>query len=251
VADEVRVQLEPANLSGNLLVKAQGPSVSKTLFNATQSGGEHTFSFDRNNLPNGQYTSVTAQWTISGNSITGSKSVSFNVLGTYRHSQYNTPAESSCVGSGANAYAVNSVTCAYQTNSLKSDFIGQSWLNGSGITINSYYGYNTEQNAEWCIDHGFLPADAPGKSFAFVPQILPSCQTYLDNTTVARSPNDPNLTCGDQVLLVGFGSNTVKTVTDRCPGCTTTQLDNYTTQSACIPRAFTDLGNFKTIRVNR
>ncbi|GEM_PF-2001008 len=248
LADQVVVTLSHAGSSGNLAVTAQGPSVSKTIFSGTRSGGQHTFSFDRNNLPDGQYTSVSATW-LNAN---GSRAVSFRVLGVYRHSQYNTPTESSCTGNAAAAYLVNSVSCAYQSGTLRSDFISQSWLNGSGITITSYYGYNTEQNAQWCINNNYLPADAPGRGFAFVSQILTSCQSlFLNNTTVARSPNDANLTCGDQVLLIGYGTNTVKTVTDTCPICTASQLDNYTTASACSPRAHTDLGNFKTIRVNR
>lgn len=59
----------------------------------------------------------------------------------------------------------------------------------------------------------------------------------------------PHLNCGDQVLIVGLGANpgTIKTVTDLCPGCPETQLDNYTTDSRCSD--VLDLGNFVTIRL--
>jgi hypothetical protein len=246
VADQIVVSLSPTSSSGSLVVTAQGSSVSKTLFNGTKSGGQHTFSFDRNNLPNGQYTSVTAQWTVAGNSVNGSKSVSFNVLGVYRHSQYNTPAESACAGPPAHAYITNP-NCNFNATNLRNDFISQSWLNGSGITIQ----FGTEQNEAFCLSQPGAPVDASGRSFR--PQaIVPSCGPghTVNNSTVARGDTAP-LNCGDSVLIVGLGGTaTTKTVTDRCPACTgQLQLDNYTTQTACQPGTIPDLGNFKTIRL--
>ena len=59
-----------------------------------------------------------------------------------------------------------------------------------------------------------------------------------------RRLSDEHLSCGDSVYIVGVG---VKTVTDRCPDCTPTQLDNYTTASACHDVGH--LGTFKTIKL--
>lgn len=88
-----------------------------------------------------------------------------------------------------------------------------------------------------------------------MPQFTGGCgSSYpVDNSTVAYNTSDANLGCGDQVLIVGLGggTGTVKEVTDKCPICSTSQLDNYTTQAACTIGSFTDLGNFETIRVNR
>ena len=53
-----------------------------------------------------------------------------------------------------------------------------------------------------------------------------------------------DLACGDSVYIVGVG---VKTVTDRCPVCTFTDIDNYTTTPACY--RVSDLGTFKTIKL--
>jgi Big-like domain-containing protein len=256
-SDQVSVTLSgPSGASGTLVVTWNGPSGNANIDNETKGPGSYTFNPSLSGLAAGQYTGVTATWTVGGAATTGSKTYNFNVFGTWRHSQYNTPTESQCTGSSSSAYEVNVTTCAYQTGNLISNFISQSWLNGSGITINSYYGYNSEQNAQYCGSHGYLPSDWSGKSFAFEPKIIPYCTSYsIGNATVAWNfSSTQTLNCGDQVLLVGYGSSpgTVKTVTDRCgSGCSNTQLDNYTTSAACAPGSFSDLGNFVTIRLGR
>ncbi len=79
---------------------------------------------------------MNAQWNVGGHSASGSMGVSFYVLGLYRHSQYNTPNESSCTqGPGAALRSSGPPSCTFTDIALKTDFISQSWLNGSGITI--------------------------------------------------------------------------------------------------------------------
>ncbi len=248
VNDRITVSLSPVSASGSLLVRAEGPGVSSTLFNGAKDGGQHTFSFARESLNIGQYTTVQASWTVSGVTHAASKSVAFFVLGQYRHSQYNTPNESACTGVPEQAYITNP-NCVFNAVNLRGDFISQSWLNGSGITID----FGPEQNEAFCISNAPHPDDASGRSFR--PQsIVPSCgATFsVNNLTVARGDDAP-LSCGDQVLIVGLGGGvqgTTKTVTDRCPACTgRLQLDNYTTQPACRPGTISDLGNFTTIRL--
>jgi len=263
-SDQVKVTLGgPSGASGQLVVSWNGPGGNSAIDNNTRSVGSYTFNPPLGNLVTGQYTGVTAQWTVNGVTATGSKTNNFNVLGTWRHSQYNTPTESSCSGSSSSANEVNVTTCAYQTGPLTLQFINQAWLNGSGKTINSYYGYETEQNAQYCINHGYLPGDASGKSFAFEPRIIPYCGSSYSlgtNTVAWKFTSTSTLNCGDQVLIAGYGASpgTVKTVTDRCApisenpnGCTNTQLDNYTTISGCAPRSVGDLGSFTTIRLGR
>lgn len=257
-SDKVGVTLTaPSGLSGQLVVTWTGPGGNADIANATEGPGSYNYSPSLSGLVAGQYSGVTAKWTVDGSTASGGMTYNFNVLGTWRHSQYNTPTESSCTGSSASAYEVNVTTCAYQTNNLIAQFISQSWLNGSGKTIQSYYGYNTEQNAQYCINNHYLPGDASGKSFAFESKIVPYCGSgySLGTSTVAWNfSSTQTLNCGDQVLLVGYGSSpgTVKTVTDRCGGaCSNTQLDNYTTSAACNPHSFQDLGNFVTIRLGR
>jgi hypothetical protein len=262
-SDQVKVTLSgPSGASGQLVVTWNGPSGNAAIDNNTRGVGSYTFNPPLGNLVTGQYSGVTAQWTANGVTATGSKTYNFNVLGTWRHSQYNTPTESSCSGSSSPAYEVNVTTCAYQTGNLILQFINQAWLNGSGKTTNPYYGYYTEQNAQYCINHGYLPGDASGKSFAFEPRIIPYCgSSYsLGTSTLAWNFSSSTLVCGDQVLIVGYGSSpgTVKTVADKCAdvsqnpkGCTSTQLDNYSSVAACDPHSIIDLGNFRTIRLGR
>lgn len=251
-SDQVSITLNgPSGTTGTLQVVWNGPSGNSDIANTNEGLGSFTFNPPLSNLVTGQYTGVIASW----NGVSDVYNTSFYALGNWRHSQYNTPNEAGCVQAGAGAYLVNSTTCAYQSGTLKSDFISQSWLNGSGITIGAYYGYSTEQNAAYCVAHNYLPSDANGKSFAFVPQFTPGCGSgySLNNSTVAYNTSDANVGCGDQVLIVGLngGAGTVKTVTDYCPACSASQLDNYTTQAACAIGSFSDLGNFETIRVNR
>lgn len=263
-SDTVTVQLSSnQSITGSLVVTWNGPSGNSDIADETVGPGTYTFNPSLSSLTTGQYSGVKATWTIDGQLESGSKTYNFNVLGKWRHSQYNTPNEASCAGTPASAYQVNVTTCAYQTNNLKSDFISQSWENGSGISVTSYYGYNVEQNAQYCINHNYLPSDATGKSFAFEPKLVPYCGSAysISNNTVAWNfSSTSTLNCGDQVLLVGYGGSpgTVKTVTDMCApdsknpsGCSNTQLDNYTTGSACPPGAFNDLGSFITIRLGR
>jgi len=256
-SDTVTVSLSgPSGSSGQLVVTWNGPGGNAQIANVAKGLGTYTFNPTLSSLVSGQYTGVTATWTVNGTPATGSKTYNFNVLGTWRHSQYNTPTEANCSGSSSSAYEVNVTTCAYQTNNLIALFIQQSWLNGSGIAANFYYAYKTEQNAQYCINHGYLPGDASGKSFAFEPNIIPYCGSgySLGMNTVAWNFSSDAWRCGDQVLIVGYGTSpgTVKTVTDRCgSACSNTQLDNYTTSAGCNPRSFNDLGNFTTIRLGR
>lgn len=238
VADQIAVSLAPAQLSGNLVIRVGTAQV----FSGQRSAGNYTFSFNRNSLPSASYSSVIAEWTTPNGVRSGSRPVGFTVLGQWRHSQYNSPNESACTAAPAPAFVTNP-SCVFTATNLKADFISQSWLNGSGITIN----FGSEQNEDSCLRSGTPPANASGRSFR--PQsIVPSCRAgySVNNGTVAAGDNS-GLNCGDQVLIVGVG---VKTVTDRCPLCTgKSQLDNYTTQAACSPGTIPDLGTFQTIRL--
>jgi hypothetical protein len=241
----------PPNASGLLRLTVTGPSATQVVDTgvAPQGPGTYSHNFGLASIPVGQYTTVTATWTVGGAPYSGTASVSFNAMGTYRHSQYNTPNESSCTGPQAAAYRT-SASCDFTATTLRSDFIDQSWLNGSGITIS----FGPEQNEAWCLlpGHGNPPADASGRSFRPTGSILGSCGLAVGNDTVAKGDDETLLTCGDQILIVGLGAGTgtVKTVTDRCAQCTgQNQLDNYTTLSACVPRAILDLGYFRTIRL--
>src|SRR5581483_11481999 len=138
VSDTIQVKLSGSNaIAGTLNVVLQrSPSGSVTLASeSNRQPGTYTYHFGRTSLTAGDYTTVTATWTIPSGPVSGSKSVAFKVLGTYRHSQYNTVQESQCTGAAAAAYITNN-SCAFDPETLRSDFISQTNLNGSGQSIN-------------------------------------------------------------------------------------------------------------------
>jgi hypothetical protein len=224
-----------------------GGGVNHTVFNNAETDGTYTLDFDLPNLPSGQYTTVTASWAVTSPAPTGSRTDNFYVLGSFLQSQYNTPAESQCaVGNGPGFVTPGPSACSWTPVNMRSQFISQTWINGSGNSDVAQYGLLQEYTT--------CPPPSGGNQnyFQQVSSIAPGCSGQsLGNTTVAwpKSKNN-NLSCGDQVLLVGLGSGagTVKTVTDNCPGCSATQLDNYNTSNAC---SLLGLGNYQTIRVNR
>jgi hypothetical protein len=248
-ADQVSVTLSgPSGASGQLVVTWNGPGGNAAINNNTRSVGSYTFNPPLGNLVSGQYTGVTAQWTVNGVTASGSKTSNFRVLGTYTQTQYNTPAESQCSGSSGTAYLTTGPTsCPWSTISLISQFITQAWINGSGATIN--YDLIQEYLA------GCSPPQGGNQNyFRRVGQVTPACGGQgLSDTTVAAdfdSTNHP-LSCGDSVLIVGLGGGvgTVKTVTDKCPACTgQAHIDNYNTGSAC---SLSTLPGRMTIRINR
>jgi hypothetical protein len=184
-------------------------------------------------------------WTVDGIDYQNSMPYHFRVLGDYRHTRYNSPNEVNCGGNAQNVYITTS-QCAFNNGTLKSQFVSQVNLNGSGISIN--YG-NIGREFSCLNPTNNPPSNSSGISFRGNVQITGSCGAVND-TTVAAHASHPYLSCGDSVYIHGVG---IKTVSDRCPACNDNNyhhLDNYTTQStACSSNAVGDLGNFKTIKL--
>ncbi len=249
-SDQVSVTLSTgsATASGTLTVTWNGPSGNADIADQTEGPGGYTFNPSLGGLVTGQYSGVSATWRVDDVNDSTSYSDSFNVLGTYLNTQYNTPAESQCTGSSATAYLTTGPTaCPWSTVSLISAFIGQAWENGSGATNN--YGLIQEYLAGCS-----APPGGNMNYFREVSLIQPACAGgSLSNTTVAINASNASLQCGDQVLIVGLGSGlgTVKEVTDHGGGLSLTQLDNYNTSGACSTTALPSFGNLQTIRINR
>jgi hypothetical protein len=243
--DLISVVLSPINESGRFVLTLIGDT-NVTLFDGTLSGSgtPYEFHFDPENLPLGQFREVQAVWTVNGEANTDTMAVAFRVLGSFRHSQYNTPRESLCTGNPVRAFITDS-SCNFSQTTLLNDFISQVNLNGSGRSIN----FGDVKREFFCTaPRRTVPPGARRHSFR-QEAIGPTCGTTLDNLTVARRPDHPHLGCGDQILIVGLGAGTgtIKTVTDECPVCPNNQLDNYTTDPACA--GIRDLGRFVTIRL--
>ena len=238
VSDDITVFLSPSNIpSGNLTVKAVMSSGSTvTLFSGPKNPGTHSFLFKANqssSLTTGAYSSVTATWQAGQ----GQRTESFDYLGVWRHSQYNTPNEAGCVGSPTDAYITNN-SCQWNATTLKSDFIGQAWLNGSGITNSN----GPVQVEDWCFTNSTPPGDVDENAFRDVVTIV-APEGPLNNSTLAQGDNKP-FGWGASILIRTIGT---KTVTDLCDECTgLQQLDNYTTDAACVPGSIPDLGDFET-----
>jgi hypothetical protein len=141
------------------------------------------------------------------------------------------------------------INCNYTSGSLYAKFNSRTFLNGSGYSLN--YGIITVES--YCPSHGHPPPTFCNGHHVYRQNstVKPSCKGLpLNDTTVARNKNNTDLTCGDKVCIIGAGhggGNLLKTVTDLCPACTLTQLDNYTTDGTC--GKINDLGQFSTVKV--
>src|SRR6185312_5832785 len=88
--------MTPTGQAGQLKLTLVGDEGPFTLFDSQHVGGTDSFSFKLDQLPEGQYTTINAEWTNQNITKSDSHDISFMVLGVYRHSQYNSPTESSC-----------------------------------------------------------------------------------------------------------------------------------------------------------
>lgn len=246
VNDAINVNLQGnSSISGTLSLTWNGSNGSVNITSINEAPGSYSFqpSLSSNNLPADQYTGVTAEWLSYSNIY----NINFDVLGTNYHTQYNVPTEASCTGSSGIASWDNVPSaCSYSPMQFLDEFITQAWENGSGISIN----HGPIQLPWGC------PTPFPNDSFKPVSSITGSCGTPLTNSTVAVDQSSPNhpLSCGDQILIVGYGPGigTVKTVADSCAACINAEhIDDFTTSPACNVNQINTLGYYQTIRINR
>jgi hypothetical protein len=256
--DKIQVRLGPTNTSGTLKLELRGPN-THTIREVNRNAGTFDETFDIPNLPNRtEFTSVRATWTVDSCSVTADLNYHIKVHGDVRHSVYNTPYESQCATGGTSNVQITRVvgnTCTYTPATLNSTFKSQLDINGSGIS--SAHGALQVEALAVCLNNA--PAGFQGSLYRAVTNIRPACGGTINDGQVASfraSIGGDPLRCGARVFIhrLGTGLGTIKTVTDNCPACGPSptfarQLDNYTTRQACNPRAFVDLGNFKTIEI--
>lgn len=240
--DRIVFHLRPADNEGDLTLRLLGDGVSHDVFTGRLRSGDYRTSFGIPSLPEEEFTRLVGIWRVGGTDYTGGGGFHIKVLGSYRHSQYNIPHESSCTGAALRAYVTDS-DCNFTRTTLRARFISQVNLNGSGVSID----HGNLQKEAYCVGRPGAPGDAANRSFRQAGDFHGSCggnTGALGNSTVARRPNHPDLDCDDRVYIHTQG---VKTVTDLCPGCAVAQLDNFTTATDCS--GITDLGNFLTIKL--
>lgn len=228
----------PTGSSGPLTLQVTGPGglppIDPIATASSYGPGSYTFSFQPSLIPIGLYKTITATWTVGGNSATATYLYQFKVLGTWTQTQYNTPAESSCSGSPL-AITVWNSACQGTNTTVISGFDARVTNSlggtGSGHSIN----WGDVLQEQYCsVGSGDLRGHAT----------ISGTLGPVNNSTVAAcSTNADVYSSGAQVYIQGEG---VKTVTDSCPACCKdgTHLDNYTTNTACsgipsLPSALT------------
>ncbi|MBN1551522.1 hypothetical protein JW979_08635 [bacterium] len=267
--DAIQLRLEPRGVSGTLTLELIDPD-SHIIRSEVRAGstGTLTETFDINNLAVGEYQKVKATWDVSGVVVEDEfelpEGQRLDVLGFYEHTQYNTPREADCGGNATSACLITDNQCTYQQIDLRSEFLDEAIQNGSGTSIN----HGRLQWGAWCANNGYpppsgcAPANEPVRTFEEVAIYEGACgDPIVANGTVAvgldpddLSPQNPdNLACGDKIFIYHPDYpelQVIKTVTDRCPGCTNEQhVDNYVGESGCNENTFTYPGNPMTIRL--
>ena len=271
-SDGIRVRLSPALVASGplrIMVSADGMN-PHNLYNGTKAGGEHddfTF-FGMDEIPMGGYSVAKAEWTVGGLTVSDTKALApaFKALGNYGHTRYNTPDEDECEEGQGHTYIWDN-HCTYEEGDLlRSKFIEQAALNGSGRSKS----YNAVQLEAFCVNPARDPAPPAAAAWPDYPLYKPrepetwsfrrdatlfgACHDNkgaLNDSTLAVNRKYTELRCGDSVLIVGVGTSgfLLKTITDYCPGCPTEEtgaekprLDNYvTTTSACESNLVGDL----------
>jgi hypothetical protein len=250
----------PSSATGTLVVTANGSSnkvQASANGGAAVGPGSYQVAFDRPSMPPDTYTTLTAQWNLSPTPISTSFTLTrqWSVLGLIRHSQYNTPTESACTGSPQTAW-VFTTSCNFTQVALKTDFVSQTYRNGSGKSLS--YGDLQYNSGKTC--SGKYPSGANTQnSFLEVANIAGSCGTpVVGGTSVATYPNPAvaggPFVCQDNVLLVtsANANQAIKQVADYCPACsgqfngTNGHIDDYTSSSSCSAHSVGDYGNFWT-----
>jgi hypothetical protein len=255
--NQVSVSLTgPSGSSGTLEVIAIGVNNQPQItYNggAAVGPGSYNVAFNRPYMPADTYSSVKAIWNYNAIPATATFNLTrtWLVLGTIRHSQYNTPYESACTGSLQTAWTFNS-SCTFTQTSLKSDFLSQTYINGTGISqSHGILKYSTS-----CTN--YASGANVQNSFLTVSSITGACNTAMSGGVSVATYPSPNVGnpygCGDNALLV-TSSNTneaIKDVADYCPACsgglngTNGHIDDYSSSQACSGGAVGDLGNFWT-----
>ena len=255
-ADVITVNLYPAGITGNLKIQLSGPA-NPIIFNGSAAGGNHAYSFQRTTLAAGQYTGVTAKWTVGTASSASTHAVNFNVLGIIRHSSYNTPSKPQCPGAPTTGWLITVAgdTCTFTQTEFISGFAAAVVRNGSGRTA-------SRQLIQYYTQCSYPPGANANNSFLVVTQVTGACVKPLTGEqSVARNAdsilNQPSaLQCNDGLQRVDSTSGTnqgTETVLDSCSGCgvgtymgTSGHVDEYRSSTAC---SLIDFGNFLTIRL--
>jgi len=255
----IKVSLQgSAGLSGVLKVTLNGESQPFTFQygNAPVGPGTYTIQINRPTIPPDLYTSITAEWDVTGDAPpSGSMKIKWKILGVVRHSQYNTSVEASCPNVPEVAWIINPTTCAFTQISLYHEFIYMTHLNGTGRSREWGLLHYSKGESNQCT---YPPGASDYNSFAQVDRVTGACGISLDDSTVATRPNPMGsgiYGCRDNLPIVTADNQqqALKYVEDYCPDCnkdcfgTNGHIDDYTPYyEGCSSDEAGDYGNFWT-----
>ena len=236
--NQIKVKLSPSGLSGEFTLKLMDPDPHTLLNAVTRVSGTHTESFNNSSLPTGEYKKVQATWKPNGSIVSAVRNYHIKVLGTYSHTQYNSPIEASseCSGSSTRQFQYNDdgdcggIQCSqvdWTLDTAKPLWVSEVGQNGSGVHTTAGL-----LNQEWSCSEPSPPGggDPTGVRMREVSAPCGSCDTLTANKSVATSRNHRDWGCRDKVYIVGVGT---KTVTDVGGGVSNTQLDHYIGRTPC------------------
>ncbi len=241
--DTIQVSVSyPWTISGTLTVWANGPTGSHVIASGTKSNGTHTYTFNRASLPQQEFATIEASWQVNGGIYNGSRSYRFKNLGVYHHSQYNAPSEISCAGTPTMSATITTSSCGTTGTTLRTVFRNEVNENGHGHSI----GHGIV-GIEWACTS--VPGSAPGQTSNIVfrgnkSYVEGSAGQEVNTSTVAYKQGHPDIQLHHSVYIVGVGTKAVK---DYCPGCTNSQLDNFSSATSCAQNSVPSLGNYQTI----
>lgn len=258
-ANQVNVTLSGGG-SGALVVQALGGANTFTV-NANGgnplTAGSYNVALSRPSMPADTYTSVKATWNCAttGNQPTSTLNLQrkWIVLGTIRHSQYNTVYESFCPNTTMTAYINdNGAACNWQTVTLRSQFVSQTENTGTGVSDVSM-GNQVLKFDDGKTCYGNKPANANSTNILRAVSIIDGqCLVQLvggDSTATNPGPRilGSQYNCADHMPLVNSSNANafIKHIEDQCAnttdGCADGHVDNYSSSQACSARAVGDL----------
>ena len=193
--------------------------------------------------------------------------VAFKVIGGTRYSTYNIPTESGCVGPSQTAFIFEFMTqagtCRMNTGVLKSNFISQMILNGTGVSTSEgtlKQLTDTSMNRLCRVPPGL--GATTSNTFVRLPKIAGKCGTELSNgVSLAVFPFPSpggSWACADNVLQVNPNTaqnNSIRVVQDACFNCSgdfrgqNAHIDLFSSSPACGANVLPDSANFFSIRL--
>jgi hypothetical protein len=250
--NKITIRLPPFAFFGKLKVKlVKSDDTEYALPEIDAVPGAQTVPFNPEEIPKGDYVSIKAIWSGAEDTMP----YRFRVLGKYRHTLYNTPRESECIGGEARVILLSvprtGQTCREIEKTINSIFQDKVELNGSGLSINHgiiQLEYDCPKTAPNFRDSGkYRQKTAP----------VGANGSQVNDTTVAIREGRDQLQLGARLLILSGGIGEVKTAVDKCPDCIAGpnddgqegHVDNYSSSITRCNRVVVDYGNFKTIEL--